>query len=356
MTLADDDTTAGAAAGERTDSLPAFLARRPDDPSTRPDLSVVIPTLNEAENVADCLESVFRASRPVESVEVVLVDSNSTDGTVEIAREYPVTILRIEDDAYTSPSAGRYVGGLAARGDQVLFVDGDMRLTEGWLTDAMKTVATDGVAAVDGHLNESAASSPRSIQAPRGVMLYDADVLSELDGFDPFLRGHEDIDLGLRAGVAGYERRRLPVVVATHSRPAGVAEIGRRWHNGYFVGIGQAFRAASASPKSLAGLVRRKWDLVSFLSWFCLAAVLTAVAVPLLAVWLAATGVLFGIDALWEGIDNAGKRWLTYTVAWIGIAAGFALGTRDRSAFPLDAVAVLESQSAVPIERKHAPG
>ena len=347
MTLADVDSSAGTAEDEsvapddRADSLPAVLDRRLDDPATRPSLSVVIPTLNEADHVADCLDSVVQACRPVEAVEVVLVDSNSTDETVAIAREYPITILRIDDDAYTTPGAGRYVGGLAARGEQVLFVDGDTELTEGWLTDAMELVAEDGVAAVDGHLNVCASETPRPIQAPHGVMLYDATVLDEIGGFDPFLRGYEDVDLGLRAGAAGYERVRLPTVVANHARPTGVSEVRRRWHNGYFTGIGQTARKHLRSPSTLAKLVVRKWDLTAFLGWCSLGLLSALVALPAAAAWAVATALLFVVDAAWEGVSGARERWLRYVVAWLGIARGLIGGSRSPESFPLDTVTVV---------------
>jgi len=347
MTLADDDNSAGTAEqdtappDDRPHSLPAVLDRRPDDPETRPSLSVVIPTLNEADHVADCLDSVLRACRPVDSTEVVLVDSNSTDETVVIAREYPITILRIDDDAYTTPGAGRYVGGLAARGEKILFVDGDTELTRGWLTDAMALVAEDRVAAVDGHLNACGATTPRPIQAPHGVMLYDATVLDKIGGFDPFLRGYEDVDLGLRAGAAGYERVRLPAVVAEHARPTGVSEVRRRWQNDYFTGIGQTARKHLRSPTTLAKLAVRKWDLMAFLGWCSLGVVSALVALPASAAWTVATALMFVVDAAWEGVSGARERWLRYVVAWLGIARGLLGGRRSPESFPLDTVTVV---------------
>ena len=54
----------------------------------RKKISVIVTTFNEEANVADCLESVLWAD------EIVLVDSFSTDRTVELARRFPITVLQ----------------------------------------------------------------------------------------------------------------------------------------------------------------------------------------------------------------------------------------------------------------------
>ena len=54
----------------------------------RKKLSVIVTTFNEEINVAECLESVLWAD------EILLVDSFSTDRTVEIARTFPITVLQ----------------------------------------------------------------------------------------------------------------------------------------------------------------------------------------------------------------------------------------------------------------------
>ena len=55
-------------------------------------VSVIIPVKNEERNIAACLESVLWAD------EAWVVDSGSTDGTVEIARAYTEKIANFEFD------------------------------------------------------------------------------------------------------------------------------------------------------------------------------------------------------------------------------------------------------------------
>lgn len=61
--------------------------------------SIVIRAFNEARHIRRLLEGILRQS--VRGVEIILVDSGSSDGTVEIARAYPVHILHISPQEFT---------------------------------------------------------------------------------------------------------------------------------------------------------------------------------------------------------------------------------------------------------------
>ena len=96
-------------------------------------LAVVLITKNQAWNIERLIESVLRATAGVASSEVWLVDSASTDCTVELAKQYPVNILRLRPDLPLTPAAGRYVGYSYSQSQYVLFLDGDMELYPDWL-------------------------------------------------------------------------------------------------------------------------------------------------------------------------------------------------------------------------------
>ena len=76
------------------------------------EITVVIPAKNEEENIARCIESVFIALEGIENSEIILVDSCSSDRTVEIAKEYPIRILRLQKHWPKSPAAGRFLGAI----------------------------------------------------------------------------------------------------------------------------------------------------------------------------------------------------------------------------------------------------
>jgi glycosyltransferase involved in cell wall biosynthesis len=84
-----------------------------------PRISVVIPTLNEAKN----LPHVF-AKLPSDIYEIVLVDGNSTDETVEVARElYPD--VRIVGQSGRGKGNALKAGFNACRGDVIVMLDAD---------------------------------------------------------------------------------------------------------------------------------------------------------------------------------------------------------------------------------------
>jgi O-antigen biosynthesis protein len=95
-------------------------------------VSVVIPTLNAGPEFAWLLRK-LRSQRGVRSVEVVVVDSGSRDGTVELARQAGATVVEIPPAEFTHSHA-RNIGARAATGDYLLFMVQDaFPIGEHWL-------------------------------------------------------------------------------------------------------------------------------------------------------------------------------------------------------------------------------
>jgi glycosyltransferase involved in cell wall biosynthesis len=87
----------------------------------RAPVSVIVTTFNEEENVVECLESLLWAD------EILLVDSISTDRTLELAQNYPVKILQRE---YYGSAAQKNWALDRVEHDWVLIVDADERVPE----------------------------------------------------------------------------------------------------------------------------------------------------------------------------------------------------------------------------------
>ena len=84
-------------------------------------LSVIITTFNEERNIADCIESVLWAD------EIFLVDSYSTDKTLELAQQFPITIRRRQ---YYGSAAQKNWSLDRVSHDWVLILDADERVTD----------------------------------------------------------------------------------------------------------------------------------------------------------------------------------------------------------------------------------
>ncbi len=102
--------------------------------SQRLPLSVVITTFNEEVNISDCLESVLWAD------EIHVVDSYSTDRTLELARRYPIKILQRE---YFGSAAQKNWSIGRVQHNWVLILDADERVTPG-LAQEIKGILSEG--------------------------------------------------------------------------------------------------------------------------------------------------------------------------------------------------------------------
>jgi glycosyltransferase involved in cell wall biosynthesis len=86
-------------------------------------LSVVIPTLNEHANIAACIESVLWAD------EIFVVDSGSIDGTVDIACQYPVKVVRFQYQPGGPKKYNWALENLPFGNEWVLLLDADERVS-----------------------------------------------------------------------------------------------------------------------------------------------------------------------------------------------------------------------------------
>jgi glycosyltransferase involved in cell wall biosynthesis len=88
-----------------------------------PELSVVMPCLNEADTIATCIEKAQRAiAAHGISAEIVIADNGSTDGSQEIARRLGARVVPVTERGYGAALMG---GITAARGTYVMMGDAD---------------------------------------------------------------------------------------------------------------------------------------------------------------------------------------------------------------------------------------
>lgn len=90
-----------------------------------PKISIIMPMLNSAQYLRECMDSVLHQS--LKDIEVIVVDGGSTDGTLELLKEYAGRDCRIHIIHSDRRSAGyQYNLGIeAARGDYIGFVESD---------------------------------------------------------------------------------------------------------------------------------------------------------------------------------------------------------------------------------------
>lgn len=213
------------------------------DDAPRPLISVVVTVRNEERHLAQLLDSLLAQQGPFE---VVLVDSESRDRTLEIAREYAARcpeIVRV----FSHPGSrgiGRNHGVREARGEWVAFIDGDCFADPGWLHAVRGGLAVAPVVAGRtvtvgrssyGHLERiELFQSGYDVTYPSCNLAYRRELFERLGGFDPRFITAEDIDLNLRAVRTGGAIRYVPdAIVYHHVRSTFLRFLYQAFWNGY---------------------------------------------------------------------------------------------------------------------------
>jgi glycosyltransferase involved in cell wall biosynthesis len=101
------------------------------DPSL---LTVVIPARNEAARIGPLVRAVLAQDARGRSIEVIVVDDGSTDGTAATARAAGARVLQLDAARENgNPAIGRNRGAALAKGDPIVFLDADCIPADDWL-------------------------------------------------------------------------------------------------------------------------------------------------------------------------------------------------------------------------------
>jgi rhamnosyltransferase len=120
--------------------------------------SISILTKNEGLNIGACLEAVY-SQRYVGEFEVVLVDSGSTDATLEIARRFPIRIEQIRPEEFHHARTRNFAASLGS-GDIIVNLSGDaIPASDTWLQELLANFKDPSVGGVYGRQLPKSAST-----------------------------------------------------------------------------------------------------------------------------------------------------------------------------------------------------
>jgi glycosyltransferase involved in cell wall biosynthesis len=275
--------------------------------SAGPLISVVVIGRNEGERLLRCLDSIDAVPREGFRLETLYVDSASTDGSPERAEARGVRVLRVRPER-PSAALGRNAGWTAARGELVLFLDGDTLLHPDFIAAALAQMADPQVAVVWGHRRELHPERslynrvldldwvypPGPGEFCGGDALMRRSVLQAVGGFDATLIAGEEPELCRRIRARGGVILHLDVPMTRHD--LAITTFSGYWRRAFRAGHAYAEVAArfrdSPDPLWLAdarrNLVRGSLLLaapvllLASLAWPPLFLVLLAVAAGLL--------------------------------------------------------------------------
>ncbi|MGF1869902.1 glycosyltransferase family 2 protein [Photobacterium indicum] len=190
-------------------------------------ISIVVITLNEEKRIGRLLDDLSKQTH--QDFEVLVVDSNSTDNTCDVAKGFAkalpaLTVHRMDNKG---TSLGRNTGASLAKHERLLFLDADVRLSPTFLTDALHKldknkleVAGVYMGADDlslsyrlgyGIFNAGLFATSFFFPTSVGACLFSTKrVHNEIDGFDESITLCEDCDYVKRAAKT-WRYRMLPV-------------------------------------------------------------------------------------------------------------------------------------------------
>jgi glycosyltransferase involved in cell wall biosynthesis len=180
-------------------------------------LSVVVIGRNEGPRLERCLTSIEQMEKPEGGVEVIYVDSASTDGSVALAAAFGARVIRLETGRPTAALA-RNAGWRAATGALILFLDGDTILHPRFVVDSLPDFG-ERTAIVCGNRREihpeasiynrvadlDWMSRPGIVDYCGGDALVRREALEAANGYDEKLIAGEEPEMCRRLRAAGWE-------------------------------------------------------------------------------------------------------------------------------------------------------
>lgn len=220
------------------------------------DLSVIVVTYNRCKDLKESLDALLSLDDP--PGEVIVVDSNSTDGTCEIVAEYPVKFINLNERSMVK---ARNKGWQIAKGAIIAFVDDDAIVSKQWSKHILEPYKNKNIGGVVGRVISSADSkivyvptkndaigkvfnngfvlgnfdlrTKNSIEVDTLIgcnMSFRKKLLLKVGGFDENFRGNcfrDDTDISLRIKNLNYKLIFNPKAQVSHKYKG--KNISKRW-------------------------------------------------------------------------------------------------------------------------------
>ncbi|GGG93314.1 hypothetical protein GCM10011586_05060 [Silvibacterium dinghuense] len=195
-----------------------------------PALSVVVIGRNEGQRLVRCLDSVAALRSHVASLEILYVDSSSTDNSVATASAMGAKVIALHAEHPTA-ALGRNAGWREAASEYVLFLDGDTVLDADFPARAFAALAADDhIAAVWGHRRELHPEAslynrildldwiypPGPAEFCGGDVLMSRAALEAAGGYDGTLIAGEEPELCRRMRALGYSILHIDAPMTGH--------------------------------------------------------------------------------------------------------------------------------------------
>ena len=181
-----------------------------------PYISIVVIGYNESNNLNNTLNAIINMNYSPEKIDLIYVDSGSSDGSIDIAKKYTNRVF--VEDKYPSPGRNRNRGLVEAKYDIVHFIDGDVIIDKDYLRNIVHLFEKKNVHAIVGQLDEQKPNIYNKMAALTNVekkegytqftstgATYLKSSLLAVNGYDERIRRGQESELGERFRKAGYK-------------------------------------------------------------------------------------------------------------------------------------------------------
>lgn len=234
-----------------------------------PFVSIVVIGRNEADNLDGTFRAIEGMDYPKTNMEVMYVDTDSTDNSVEVAKKYTQKVYE-EHSLWPTSGLARNRGIQEAVYDIIHFIDGDIAIHPDYLKKAVKRITETGIEAVTGYFEERDLKSffNRIVSIRRDEIRYNRhycestngggtylkEALIQVDGYDERILKGQESELGYRFRQAGFKILFINAVQGTH--------------NFDLKGFGDFFKSKLVYGKSFGFILKLTEDLNPFIRQF----------------------------------------------------------------------------------------
>ena len=223
--------------------------------NTRPKVSIILPCLNEADYIEDCMRSILAQVRPEGGMECIVADGMSDDGTREILEQFSCqdSRIRIIENRGKSIPAGLNAAIREARGDIVIRMDAHTEYAPDYIVRCvaiLQSVDADNIGGpartrADSYFQKANALAYHSAFSVGGAKFHNPEyegyvdtvaygcwrreTLLRLGLFDTELLRNEDDELNLRLLRAGGKIWQSPEIRSWYSPRSSASALFRQY-------------------------------------------------------------------------------------------------------------------------------
>lgn len=298
-------------------------------------LSFIVIGRNEGWKLTKCLDSIFNSIKKnaITQYEVIYVDSQSTDDSIERAKKFSQTKV-FQLTGVCNAAIGRNIGAVESKGDVLFFIDGDMEIVPEFLSSIFDQIGNLKYNSVTGHLIDNFFSTdgiflseqprtyknripPKEIELTTsgGILIVKRMFWNKIGGMRTKYRRSQDMDLILRLRSIGVKTVRIPFLIARHNT-VDYRNVNRMWSllfNGHMLYSAVLLRDHFFNKRFFVESLRQNYTSIVLLFTVLLSITLKSILFPMVIYFITLLGRVF-LNTKTTVKNNKDKNYISYYI------------------------------------------